>query len=399
MKFKDTIQEVLAEQMLDNIKKNSLALGKKGLAFAKSALDRSQNWFGSVKDSLISAVSPVAASAILVKNAISLYKANSIKKVRLIFPEQDWELKAVTFLQKIGLVTGVYESLDDAKNFANMLIKQGIKADEFVIGSHGSPGLLLMNRSGDYYSFDNSFLDGFKPLLKPNTTVFFTACHGADFLETLKDAADTLGVGVYGSSGIYNYVTNSSENGFYYCSAGEFKKPTTGKTIKPYFIKNKLKEIDFNIEVNIKNMVDKEGELTYNIFVKGGVIDIPKFKNLIPMDKTITAKSKTYDTKSSTITRYYKDLNNGYENHQLEPIHEIMLSLPSFSDMDDYTKVFYSLAKGFDNGQITVSVATKDGYKPLQSFKSFGEPGEVDNNFSLSSGMCKKVSRSPVSWL
>jgi hypothetical protein len=398
MKFKDTIQEVLAEQMLDNIKKNSLALGKKGLAFAKNALETQKGFYNSVKNK-ISAMSPIAASTELLKSAINLFRGNGIKKIRLIFPDADWELKAVTFLQKIGVVTGVYESLDDAKNYADTLVKNGVKADEFVIGSHGSPGLLLMNRSGDYYYFDNSFLNGFKPLLKSNTTVFFTACHGADFLETLKDAADTLGVGVYGSSGVYNYVTNSSENGFYYCSAGDYKKPTTGKVIKPFVIKNKLKEIDFNIESSIKSQQDSESELTYNIFVKGGVIDIPKFKNLIPKDKTIVAKAKTYDTKSSTITRYYKDLNNGYENHQLEPIHEIMLSLPSFSDMDDYTKVFYSLAKGFDNGQITVSVATKDGFKPLQSFKPFGEPGEVDNNFLLSSGMCKKVDRSPVSWL
>ena len=371
MKFKDTVREILIEQ----------------------------KWYEAVKDSLISAVSPIVASAVLLKNAIKLYRGNSIKRVRLIFPQQNWEMNAVNFLKKFGVVTGVYETLDDARTYVQSLAKNGIKVDEFVIGSHGKAGTLLANRTFNDYSFDNSFLTDFKPILKSNTTVFFTACNGADFLETLKDAADTLGVGVYGSSGIYNYVTNSSQNGFYYCSAGEYKKPTTGKVIKPFVIKNKLKEIDFNIESSIKSQQDDDSELTYNIFVKGGVIDIPKFKNLIPKDKTIVAKAKTYDTKFSTRTLYHKDLNNGYENHQLEPIHEIMLSLPSFSDMDDHTKVFYSLAKAFDNGQITVSVATKDGFKPLQSFKPFGEPGEVDNNFLLSSGMCKKVDRSPVSWL
>ena len=380
MKFKDTIQDILVEQ----------------------------SWWNNVKNSLISAVSPIAASVVLLNNSIKLFRGNGVKRVRLIFPQENWEMNAVNFLKKFGVVTGVYESLDDARTYVQSLAKNGIKADEFVIGSHGKAGTLLSNRSFSSkigsYSFDNSFLTDFKPILKPNTTVFFTACNGADFLETLKDAADTLGVGVYGSSGIYNYVTNSSENGFYYCSAGEYKKPTTGKIIQPFIIKNKLKEIDFNIESSNKSHDGRDGEseLSYNIHVKGGAIDIPKFKNLIPKDKVIEARSNRYGdkTKSSTKTLYNKDFNNAYETYQLEPIHEIMLSLPSFSDMDDYTKVFYSLAKAFDNGQITVDVHSINGFKPLQSFKPFAEPGdEVDNKFLLSSGICKKVGGSPVSWL
>lgn len=376
MKLKNTVKEILVEQ----------------------------KWFNMLKDTLVASISPIAASGVLLKNILKTYKSDSIKRIRLIFPESDWEVKAVNFLQKIGVVTGVYESLDDAKNYVQSLVKKGIKADEFVIGSHGKPGLLLMNRSGDYYSFDNSFLNDFKPLLKQNTTVFFTACNGADFLETLKDAADTLGIGVYGSSGMYNYISNSSEKGFYYCSAGEFKKPTTGNMIKPYTIDKKLKEIKFNIESNNKNSSDDESSLTYKIFVKGGSIDDPKFKKLIPKDIEIDAKSDRYgdDTKKTTKSLYGKNLNNGYETYTLTPIHEIMRSLPSndlLGDMDNYTKVYYALTRAFDSGQIIVSVATANGMVPLSSFKPFGEPADLTNEFLLSSGACKKVSRSPVSWI
>ena len=89
MKFKDTVKEILVEQ----------------------------KWYEAVKDSLIAAASPITGAVILLNKALQLYRGANFKKIRLIFPKANWEIAAVTIFQKLGVVTGVYTSLEEANMY------------------------------------------------------------------------------------------------------------------------------------------------------------------------------------------------------------------------------------------------------------------------------------------
>ena len=166
---------------------------------------------------------------------------NNIKKLRLIFPEGGAQHAGTWILEKLGLVTVRFKSLSDMKNYVKPLVAEGIKLDELIIGSHGKGGSLLITRmntplkkksddSGDdvLYELDNDFLSIVKPLIIPNkTNVLFTACHGADELRFLKDAAEKLNTRVYGIAGIsipgLNKVLNLFEDKIYSCESRKVK--------------------------------------------------------------------------------------------------------------------------------------------------------------------------------
>jgi len=79
-----------------------------------------------------------------------------------------------------------------------------------------------MTKGGDTPESVNTILNAVRPVINSNTKIFFTACFGADFLKRLTDASRVLGgQGVYGSAGVYNYITNESQKGFYYCKSSE----------------------------------------------------------------------------------------------------------------------------------------------------------------------------------
>ena len=142
-------------------------------------------------------------------------------KARLIFPKEGWETTAVKILENIGIVTGTYETLDEANNFFKDLKQNGIVLEELLIGSHGSPGNLLTTQkggrkgykerwdaetrtlipAGKRYAFKTDFLEHIKPVVNSKTKVYFTACHGADKLTMLKEAADELGCECYACMG------------------------------------------------------------------------------------------------------------------------------------------------------------------------------------------------------
>lgn len=141
------------------------------------------------------------------------------KGLYLTFPREGWETIGAKLMQLFGVVSGVFKNSGDAiERIRKVKSKSTDTLDEFVVGSHGAGEQLFMSQQGEQPETLTKILEEAKPLIGSNTKVFFTACFGADFLKRLTDASKQLGgVGVYGSSGIYNYLTNKSEKGYYYC--------------------------------------------------------------------------------------------------------------------------------------------------------------------------------------
>jgi hypothetical protein len=166
-------------------------------------------------------------------------------KARLIFPKEGWETTAVKILEHIGVVTGTYETLDEANNFFKDLKQNGIVLEELLIGSHGYQGTLLVTQkggrkgykeywdeetrkyiktdeilweSGMSYSFKTDFLEFVKPVVNSKTKVYFTACKGAGKLTMLKEAADYLGCECYACMG-NNAFSFGCEDSNWSCNA------------------------------------------------------------------------------------------------------------------------------------------------------------------------------------
>jgi len=162
-------------------------------------------------------------------------------KARLIFPKKGWETIAIKILERIGVVTGTYKTLEEANNFFKDLKQNNIILEELLIGSHGRPGTLLMTSEGDVYyekkykegnmvktgkkfpigksySFTTEFLKHIKPVVNSSTKVYFTACRGAERLTMLKEAADYLGCECYACMGINN-LSFGCEDSNWSCNA------------------------------------------------------------------------------------------------------------------------------------------------------------------------------------
>jgi len=372
MKFKDTVKEILVEQ----------------------------KWYEAVKDSLIAASSPIVASVIFLNKALQLYRGANFKKIRLIFPKADWELTAVTFLQKLGVVTGVYSSLEEANTYLSELAKKGVKTDELVIGSHGREGQLLSTRESPYeYHFNNTFLDSFKPIIQPSTKVFFTACEGADDLLALKDAAEKLGVTVYGSSGIYNYITNSSAKGYYWCSSNAYSADS-GKDIPPF----EFSESNCNIyKITLPMPISEvEGNISATMTVKDGVFPV-KFNNPIKLEITDLEyddlDKSPYGEKN--ITRFnlqwldsamFRSNTNFYEAW-INKLKAAGVTSSGYDFLEEYIK------KGIKKGTIKINISVKGKSFDLLSLKPVSGTSKADNEFLLKNKLCGKMQKAPISWL
>ena len=371
MNFKDTVKDILVEQ----------------------------KWYEAVKDSLIAASSPIVASVIFLNKAVQLYRGTNFKKIRLIFPGANWELTAVTLLQKLGVVTGVYSSLEEANMYLAELAKKGVKTDELVIGSHGREGQLLVTRESPYeYHFNNTFLDSFKPIIQPNTKVFFTACHGADDLLGLKDAAEKLGVTVYGSSGVYNYITNSSAKGYYWCSSKEYSVDS-GKEIPPF----EFSESNCHIYKITLPMSVSEGNISATMTVKDGVFPV-KFNNPINLE---ISDLESDDLEKSPyggmklITRFnlenldssmFRSNTNFYEAW-VKKIKAAGITSNEYDFLEEYIK------KEIKRGTIKINISVKGKNFDLLSLKPISDTSRADNAFLLNNKLCGKMQKAPISWL
>lgn len=323
-----------------------------------------------------------------------------IKKIRLIFPMKNWEIIALKMIKKLGIVTGVFKDLNSAIRFIQKLKNKGVKADEFVIGSHGSGGILLMTHSGEVFDFNNQFLENFKGIIHSGTKVFFTACHGADYLDTLKDAAEKIGVGVYGSEGIYNYVTNESEKGYYWCSPQKFNKPKT--KIKPLDLDG-ADIIKINLQkINKEYQFDDEGPINYIITINKSVFGVP-----VPLISTKTKKPEiyrdysvrgnnkilTYEINLNDEIYYAMDANKNIVNFYNKKLSELEKTKSSALYIGTYLK------EKFLSNEIVIEVILDGKKVNIKSLPEDYESNYISNEFLLENKLCKKIDSAPISWL
>lgn len=334
-----------------------------------------------------------------VSMANSMIKAitpNKIKKVSLIFPIKSWEFFVNKIFKALGIVTGVYNSLDEAIKFIQTLKSQNVKVDELIIGSHGTYGTLLMTMKERLrYTFDNSFLESIRGVIHNRSKVFFTACRGADYLDGLKDAAEKLGTGVYGSAGIYNPVTNQSQKGFYYCSPEAI--PQTGSVINPI----ETKENGFLSLYIPKKYIDSIflDILPYRIRISNAVfgIDMPDIIGR-------ATNSWTYDTSNSAF-REGEELVVFDLNFKTSFINSISQNNIRLQDLyrktnlkDVESLINYCLSKIYTGGTI-IEIKIKNTFVDVKSLDKVIQKKELTNEFLLKNNFCKKVSSSPISWL
>jgi len=324
-----------------------------------------------------------------------------VKKVSLIFPLQSWEFFVNKIFKALGIVTGVYTSLADALKFVQTLKSQNVKVDELIIGSHGKRGALLMtqkdssNMVSNPYSFDNSFLEGIRGIIHNRSKVFFTACHGADFLDGLKDAAEKLGTGVYGSAGIYNPVTNQSEKGFYYCSPKQI--PQSNSSINPIELDNKG-----YISLHIKDKYETFGNLPYSIKFNNSVFGVA-----VPPINGQTSDSYLLDTNSSPFRKdgeeifvfdflFLKLVLDNIVKSGLKD--QAMGNLKKMGINSKQSLINYLTSK-INSGEIVFEVKLNNAFINIKKLEKIRENKQINNKFLLTNKFCTKVDGSPISWL
>jgi hypothetical protein len=327
---------------------------------------------------------------------------NRVKKVSLIFPLESWEVFVNKIFKALGIVTGVYTSLADALKFVQSLKNQNVKVDELIIGSHGKRGTLLMtqkdssNMVSNPYSFDNSFLEGIRGIIHNRTKVFFTACYGADFLDGLKDAAEKLGTGVYGSSGIYNPVTNQSEKGFYYCSPKQI--PQSNSSINPI----KVDKYGY-ISLHIKDKYEPYGDLAYIIKFNNSVFGVE-----VPQINGQTSDSYLLNTNSSSPFR--KDgeeifvfdflfLKLVLDNFIKSGLKEQIMSNLKKMGINGKPALINYLTSKINSGEIIFEVKLNNGFVNIKKLENIRDNKQINNKFLLTNKFCTKVDGSPISWL
>ena len=164
-------------------------------------------------------------------------------KVRVGYPQEDWEYWVFEQLKDLGIVNGIFRNLEESKKWWDAY-PTSPKLKHLFIGSHGSAGKIITIESGKVQLFNEEFLGPIKPHVDKNTKVFFTACHGADDLVALKKASEYLGCDCYGCEGT-GWGGWSCEHDAYQCKAGkpllaDMKKELPQNFMKTLIDKNKV---------------------------------------------------------------------------------------------------------------------------------------------------------------
>ena len=345
------------------------------------------------------------------------------QRISLIFPLKGWEVKAVNLLKELGVVTGVFRSAEEAIQVIKALKNKGVKAKELVIGSHGDGNTLLMTRKDSFTAkaYVPELLKNAKEIITKDCTVFFTACHGADYLVNLVNSANSLGVGVYGSRGLYNYIVNTSENGYYYCKPYQIPKPkkvaeprdkfypgnleiveqghSSGKdSIRSYFYGSFGKAPKLKIEFNPASFSD----LGWQLKSKEALSFILDKRNISSDEQEYGAK----DTKE--IYRYSFYL-NAYDFNYETSLNEIGFTALSNLLKDGKVKwprekqknFGVELKKSIEKGNVKLTIDNIDLVKERPKIKGYRiDEVTFDNNEHLMEcGACKKVNKAPISWI
>lgn len=323
------------------------------------------------------------------------------KRIRLIFPKAGWEVAALKLIKELGVITGVYKNTTSALKFVNSLVKKGVKADELIIGSHGTVGALLMTKEGKDWYFDNSFLDAFKPIIHEGTRVFFTACNGADYLETVRDASERLGVPVYASAGIYNYVTDSSEKGFYMCYP---KKLTTkvSSSISQYDVK-KTGELRVRYATDDTHGFLGTARITVDPKVFG--IAVGPFESDGGVETQIGSDQPTVYSKDITIKQLEIEIDRVlekemYNEGKYSAWEKKMNSFPGKDKYEKLTQFAAEINRLFFDGLIKVELKTEAGkFVNVKDLPPITTHKVADNKYLLDGGYCKKYNGAPTNWV
>ena len=330
----------------------------------------------------------------------------AIKRVRLVFPSSDWEVLALKLIKTLGVITGVFTDITTAIKFINGLVSKGVTVDELVIGSHGTVGTLLIPKQGARYAFDNSFLTSFKPLVHQGTKVFFTACHGADYLDTLKDASEKLGVKVYGSAGIYNYVTNSSEKGFYMCYPNKFETKKDW-VLEPVQYRGKDDTMIITWKEENGGVTGDRVKITLDQSLFGVQVD-PIILFTSPVQ---AATSSTSSVRESFEVMHIEfkllraiEMNSAIDRKYTDPTYYPKFTaklnqMPGKDKWEKSTALSRYLFTQYTNGMVKIEITNGGQWKDIKSLPKITFNKSIDNKYLLNNGLCKRYDNPPVSWL
>ena len=340
--------------------------------------------------------------------ALKKIPPSKIKKVALVFPQKIWyEEFGTAIMNALGVISGWFRSLPEAIGYVNQLEKEGVKTDQLIIGSHGAGQELLITQQEGQFKFNNRFLSDIKNIIHSNTTVFFTACQGADHLFMLKNAAEILGVGAYGAQGVYNFITQSADRGFYWCSA----KPIDMNLIQKN--QEKLSPLSWNkdgngeLEIRIPFQGFKKGygKVTGTLNFQGN-----KVFGLTVSPINFTSKLgiemsddliKLGEVEYLKYTINPKDLLQNYVD-QIAKQQNKNIWGPTADKMGKQgikifeSKVYEDMLK---NNTMSISLNLPEGQTNVKSLKEVGLYKSPTNDFLLKSGYCKKVNQAPVNWV
>ena len=332
---------------------------------------------------------------------------NTIKKVALVFPKRVWyEELGVRIMNALGVISGWFRSLSEALGYVGELRKKGVKTDQLVIGSHGGGEELLITQQEGLFKFDNKFLLDLKGIIHTNSTVFFTACHGADHLTVLKNAAETLGIGAYGAQGVYNYATNSAENGFYWCSA----QPVNPNLMKSNQDKMQpLKWLDTMGEVEIRvpfpGFKSGYGNVTGTLNFKGNkVFGLTVAPIPFTAELGIALSDDVMKQNAPEVLKYKINPRNLLENYvdQISRQQNRNIWGPTSREMEKQgVKVYESkvYADMLNDNTMTITLNLPTGKTDVKSLKEIGLSKTLSNDFLLKSKYCKKVNQAPINWV
>jgi hypothetical protein len=337
---------------------------------------------------------------------------SKIKKVALVFPNKVWyEEFGTAIMNALGVISGWFRSLPEAIGYVNQLEKEGVKTDQLIIGSHGAGQELLITQQEGQFKFNNRFLSDIKNIIHSNTTVFFTACQGADHLFMLKNAAEILGVGAYGAQGVYNFITQSADKGFYWCSAKPIDVNLTQKN------QEKLSPLSWNkngnggLEIRIPfpglpKLKKGYGNVTGTLSFQGNKVfglSVPPINFTSKLGgfgmsddllKSGALEYLKYTIKPKDLLQNYVDQIAKQQRKNIwEPTAEKMgkQGIKIFE-----SKVYEDMLK---NNTMSISLNLPEGQTNVKSLKEFGLYKSPTNDFLLESGYCKKVNQAPVNWV